>query len=135
VEIAYADGPGAGAWAPAFDRVPDLFAVEGAWQGVRGGLPVTALVTGAIVAGVAAPDDAWGARVKAAATRHARERIATRASTVWTLDRCVLAYDEAHCFGLGGRDEASFLAASRVLGMRLEDFDYASLRDGPADLG
>jgi hypothetical protein len=134
VEIAYADGPGAGAWAPAFDRVPDFFAVQGAWQAVHGGLPVTALVTGAIVAGIAPPDDARGARVKAAATRHARERIVTRASSVWMLDGCVLVYDDAHFFGLGGRDEASFLAASRVLGMRLEDWDYASLRDGTADL-
>ncbi len=136
VEIAYADGSGgAGAWATAFDCLPDFFAVQGAWQAVRGGLPVMALVTGALVAGVAARDDARGARAKAAATRHARERIATRASTVWTLGVCILAYDQANFFGLGGRDKASFLAASRALGMRLEDWDYASLRDGPADLG
>lgn len=93
VEIAFTAGPVGGEWSPAFDSVPDFLAVQGAWQAVQGGLPVTALVTGAIVAGVAAREDKRGARVRAAAVRQGQERIVTGAATVWTFDGSVLVYE------------------------------------------
>jgi hypothetical protein len=121
-------------WVRAFDRVSQMVVVQGAWQAVHGGLPVSALVTGASVAGVAKATEVRGAKVLAAAARVGHERIAAGGSTVWTLFGCILVAEAGDFFGLGARDEDSFFSASNALGMSLEEWDYASLRDGPAVL-
>ena len=90
--------------------------MQAAWQAVQGGLPFVGVKQGK--AQVSALIEALGAPVL--------ERSGMRA---WLLEKGVVVDAGDGFVGLATQEAESFVAASARLGMEVEQWDYATLRD------
>jgi hypothetical protein len=130
VHVSYVDAAGKVCWGDEFSSVTEFLCAQGAWQAIEGGLPFVGLVTDVEIAGLESTSaTSMGKRVRSTARQIGREFVATKGMTAWVIQGCVLAMASDSHFGLASRDEARFMDVCGQLGVRMDDWDYASLRD------
>lgn len=109
--------------------VTEFIRVHGSWQAVQGGLPVVGVVSGASIAGVSTSKSGLGRKVREAASHAASPFVVTKTTSAWIIQGCVLAMASDEHFGLAAREAEPFCQVAGQLGMTLDDWDYASLRE------
>jgi hypothetical protein len=129
VHVSFAGRNGELSWEDEFSSVTEFLCVQGAWQAVQGGLPFVSIIIDTEFPGAPPTDPSLGRKVRAAARRIGNQFVASKGLTAWVIRGCVLAMASDTHFGMASRDAERFIDVSRALGVAIEDWDYATLRD------
>lgn len=106
---------------PEFGSVSEFACSQGAWQAVQGGLPFVGVLQ----------QPAEARRIDAAGMTAAfgAPSLVTEGMQAWLVDGGVAVDAGDGYLGLATRNAADFESASARLGLELDDWDYATLRD------
>lgn len=108
-----------GAWRfyPELESVSQFACAQGAWQAVQGGLPFVGVLDAPSVPDLIARAELGSPAVAAPDLR------------AWSVEQGVVTCAGAEHLGLATRDAEAFRRASQRLGLDIEAWDYATLRD------
>lgn len=104
-----------------FTSVSEFTCAQGAWQAVQGGLPFVGVLE--------QPLDARRVDPTTMARAFGTPFLVAQGMKAWVVDRGVAIDAGDGYLGLAARDAAAFESASARLGLALEAWDYATLRD------
>jgi hypothetical protein len=108
---------------PEFRSVSEFACAQGAWQAVQGGLPYVG------VRQRPRAEDAGGATRLALEAKLGPAKLVIDGMSAWLVERGVAVELPGGYLGLATRDGEQFKAASARIGVQMEDWDYATLRD------